>query len=300
MKVIYITGWLRSGSTILGNVLNELPGVLHAGELHYLWKNGLLDSGTNSLCGCGEQIRQCTLWSSVIATFGDAEPTKLARQMMSAQQAGLRTRHTRARLAGTPAHVTQVLDRTVAVYRELARRGAERAVVDSSKYPAEAAALLRRSDVDARVLHIVRDPRATTYSYQRGKRYIEPMSPAQSTANWVGFNVASEYVGRAAAGRYLRIRHEDLTRQPREVLADVLRFAGLDDEPPVTEEGKVTLGTNHTVTGNPDRLGQGTVLIRPDDRWRTELPPLPTATTTALALPLLRRYGYPTLARKVA
>ena len=39
---------------------------------------------------------------------------------------------------------------------------------------------------------------------------------------------------------------------------------------------------------------------RPDERWRTELPPLPTATTTALALPLLRRYGYPTLARKVA
>ncbi len=102
MKVIYITGWLRSGSTILGNVLNELPGVLHAGELHYLWKNGMLDSGTNSLCGCGEQIRQCALWSSVIAAFGDDEPTQLARQMMAWQQAGLRTRHTRARLASTP------------------------------------------------------------------------------------------------------------------------------------------------------------------------------------------------------
>jgi hypothetical protein len=97
-----------------------------------------------------------------------------------------------------------------------------------------------------------------------------------------------------------RIRHEDLTRRPREVLAGVLRFAGLDDEPPVTEEGKVTLGVNHTVTGNPDRLGQGTVLIRPDERWRTELSPLPSAITTGLALPLLRRYGYPILARKVA
>jgi len=297
VKVIYITGWLRSGSTILGNVLNELPGVLHVGELHYLWKNGLLRDGTNSLCGCGEQVRECPLWSSVVATLDTPDLAQLARQMMAAQRRTLRTRHTRARLAGVPDEARAVMDHTVAFYRALADRGAERAVVDSSKYPAEAAALLRYSDVDLRVVHIVRDPRATAFSYLNAKRYIEPMSPAASTSNWVGFNVASELVGNAANGRYLRVRHEDLTREPRKVVAEVQRFAGLDDEPPVDDDGKVTLGVNHTVTGNPDRLSQGVTLIRPDERWRTELPLTHSAVSTALALPLLRRYRYPLLAR---
>jgi hypothetical protein len=297
VKVIYITGWLRSGSTILGNVLNELPGVLHVGELHYLWKNGVLRDGTNSLCGCGEQVRECPLWSSVMATLDEPDLAQLASQMMTWQQRTLRTRHTRARLASTPDEASAAVDRTVALYRALADRGAERAIVDSSKYPAEAAALLQRSDVDLRVVHIVRDPRATAYSYLRAKRYIEPMSPAESTSNWVGFNLASELVGSALNGRYLRVRHEDLTREPRQVVAQVLRFAGLDDESPVDDDGKVTLGVNHTVTGNPDRLSQGTTAIRPDERWRTELPLGHSAVSTVLALPLLRRYSYPLLAR---
>ena len=33
LTVLYITGWCRSGSTVLGNVLAEVPGVVHVGEL---------------------------------------------------------------------------------------------------------------------------------------------------------------------------------------------------------------------------------------------------------------------------
>ena len=50
-RILYITGWLRSGSTVLGNVLGELPGVLHVGELHYLWRNGILGAGSNGPAG---------------------------------------------------------------------------------------------------------------------------------------------------------------------------------------------------------------------------------------------------------
>src|SRR5687767_10909790 len=216
---------------------------MHVGELHYLWKNGVLHDGTNSSCGCGEPVRECPLWSSVVDSLDVADGATgldaFAKQMMAWQRQSLRTRHTRARLASTTAEVHAAVSRTVALYKALAGRGAERAIVDSSKYPAEAAALLQRSDVDLRVVHIVRDPRATAYSYLRAKRYIEPMSPAASTSHWVGFNLASELVGRAANaasnGRYLRVRHEDLTEDPRRVVAEVMRFAGLDDEPPVDE-----------------------------------------------------------------
>ncbi|MFC4535756.1 sulfotransferase [Sphaerisporangium dianthi] len=297
-RVLYITGWLRSGSTLLGNVLNELPGVLHAGELHYLWQNGVLRAGTNSVCGCGEQVRACSLWSAVLASTGEGD-LEAARRVTAAQRRSLRTRHTRARLAevrsGGPAAapVTAVLDRMAGLYRELAARGGERLVVDGSKYPAEAAALLGREDLDVQVLHVVRDPRATALSYHKSKQYISPMSPAASTAYWTAFNAASELVGSAAGERYLRVRHEDLVAGPAEVVERVIRFAGLDDATPVDAGGTVHLGPNHTVTGNPDRLTHGAVSIRGDERWRTELPPRHTVTATALALPLLRRYDYP-------
>ncbi|WP_189857453.1 sulfotransferase [Streptomyces poonensis] len=304
-RVLYITGWMRSGSTVLGNVLNELPGVLHVGELHYLWQNGVLHTGTNSTCGCGLGLRACPLWSSVLhAATARTTPEADARLMVTRQHTLLRTRHTRARLAeacGTarPAPGTeQHLDRMTDVYRLLGTRGGERLVVDGSKYPAEAAALLGRTDVETRVVHIVRDPRATALSYRRAKHYIGPMSAARSTAYWLAFNLASECVGRAAADRYLRIRHEDLARRPEAVVTQVLRFAGLDDPSPVDAFGKVGLTGNHTVTGNPDRLHRGDTLIRPDERWRTQLPGRDLTTATCIAAPLLPRYGYPLLSAR--
>jgi hypothetical protein len=40
VAVLYVTGRCRSGSTVLGNVLAEMPGVFHAGELRFLWQTG--------------------------------------------------------------------------------------------------------------------------------------------------------------------------------------------------------------------------------------------------------------------
>ncbi len=295
-RVLYITGWLRSGSTILGNLLNELPGVLHGGEIHYLYKNGLLLRGTNSLCGCGEQVVSCPLWSAVLDSYQVPDLGALAEAMVTWQRTTLRTRHIAARMgkARPRPEMTAALGQMAATYRVLAARGGSRLVVDSSKYPAEAAALCGREDLDVRVLHIVRDPRAVAYSYQSGKAYIAPMSPSASTANWLGFNIASELAGRAAGpGRYLRVRHEDMAARPAEVMAEVMRFAQLDGEPPVTADGTAWLGVNHTVTGNPDRLNRGAVTIRPDTRWSQALSAPQIAVVTGLALPLLRRYGYP-------
>ncbi|WP_061300546.1 sulfotransferase family protein [Herbidospora cretacea] len=299
-RVLYITGWLRSGSTMLGNVLGELPGVLHVGELHYLWQNGILKAGTNSTCGCGADVTACDLWSKVITSTG-GDRLGEARLMTLQQRALLRTRHTRDRIAestgrtATAPGVAQAVGRTAAIYRTLAAHGGERLIVDGSKFPAEAAALLGRADLDVKVLHMVRDPRATAFSYAKAKDYIDPMSPARSSGFWTGFNLASELSGHAAPDRYLRVRHEDLCRDPRGTLARVLSFAGLDDEPPADADGNVVLSVNHTVTGNPDRLSAGPARIRADERWRTGLPAHARAAATGPALPLLGRYGYPIL-----
>src|SRR5512144_341593 len=62
-KVLYLAGWQRSGSTILSNILGQLPGFFSAGEIYYLWDH--LWQG-NVPCGCGAPFRKCGLWDDVI------------------------------------------------------------------------------------------------------------------------------------------------------------------------------------------------------------------------------------------
>lgn len=297
LRVLYITGWCRSGSTLLGNLLNELDGVLHVGELHYLWHNGVLGTGTNTMCGCGTPILRCPLWSAVLSRMGH-RPTQLAAEMIDAQQRLLRTRHIRFRLAEArlrsvpPREVIVVLNRMAALYRTIARRAGAEVIVDSSKYPAEAAALCGRSDLDVRVLHLVRDPRATAQSWRRAKEYIPPMGVWRSASYWTAFNLASDRIGAAFPDRYLRLTYEQFTARPRESVEAVMRLAGVSGPAPVADDGSAVLGINHTVTGNPDRLRQGPVRVAPDSFSAGQLPRAHAALATALAAPALRRYGY--------
>ena len=296
-RVLYITGMMRCGSTFVGNVLNELPGAVHIGERYFLWKNALLRDGTNTLCGCGLDLLKCEVWSGRLS-----EPSaREARLLWGLQQRFLRTRHTGARLAelrrrkDVPAEVGELSDAIAAVHQGITTENGTRLIIDSSKNAADAAVLARRRDLDFRLLHIVRDPRATGSSYLSPKEYLERMSASRTLSYWAGFNLASEAVGMSlGGGRYLRIRYEDFTRRPRAVIEEIARFAGYEDTSAIAFDGdsSVQLGTNHTITGNPDRLQQGRVEIKRRESWRDTLSPRGKLATFAGVAPLMLRYGY--------
>src|SRR5436190_23869917 len=60
-KVLYIAGMTRSGMTLLGNVLNELPGFVGVGEARAYWP-AMREA---RLCGCGATVPECEFWSEV-------------------------------------------------------------------------------------------------------------------------------------------------------------------------------------------------------------------------------------------
>src|SRR3954454_19435400 len=66
-RVVSIIGPGRSGSTILGSILGELPGFFDAGEVRWLWERGLLG---NQPCGCGHGLRECAVWNSAMVKLG--------------------------------------------------------------------------------------------------------------------------------------------------------------------------------------------------------------------------------------
>src|SRR3712207_9355320 len=63
IKVLYVVGLGRSGSTILSNSLGQIGGFFSGGELNFIWKHNVLE---DRLCGCGRPFRECPVWTRVM------------------------------------------------------------------------------------------------------------------------------------------------------------------------------------------------------------------------------------------
>lgn len=299
--ILYITGMMRCGSTIIGNILNELEGVTHLGERYFLYKNAMLRDGTNTSCGCGADLLECPVWSHVLDAVGTRDHGRAAA-LWAAQQAHMRTRHSLPRVLGlrprgnNAASLDDVTMATTDVYRAVANFCHADVVVDSSKVPAEAAVLARDAGLDVRVLHVVRDPRATVASYATPKEYLEKLSLPRATLYWAGFNAASDAVGGTLGrDRFMRVRYEDFTRSPRSTIMSIAAFAGCRQavtEAAFESESSLHLHGNHTVTGNPDRLKKGRVDINHRDQWRSTMPNLARLAVSVGTGAQMLGYGY--------
>jgi hypothetical protein len=305
VKVLYVVGLGRSGSTILSNSLGQIGGYFSAGELNFIWKHNVLQ---NRLCGCGRTFRECPVWTRVMdEAFGGMEGVD-TREMMRLQASGTRTRHIPLMLASRGERILKerlekLLINYKRLYEAIGSVTGSRVIVDSSKEPAHGYAMSLVPDLDFYVLHLIRDPRAAAYSWLKKKpqpdsEEIEHMvrfSPTKSSALWDAWNASAEALWRRTPDKYLRLRYEDFVTDPRASLERTLGLVGETTELPLAGEREVKLGVSHTVSGNPNRFETGAVELRPDREWISKMNPRDRTLVTALTLPLLSRYGYPTI-----
>lgn len=296
ITVLCVTGWCRNGSTILGNILNEVPGFVHVGELHFLWKNSA-GRGANSLCGCGAVLTECPVWSEILPVGRPAgiTPAGWADVVIARQRGYARTRHTwrilKRGLDSEP--LRQHAELMAATYRAIAERTGARVVVDTSKMPGEAALLPHLPGIRPVFVHLVRDPVAVANSWRAPKDYVYVMSAGKSTAYWRGFNLASKAIQRRYPEQSVFLRYEDFIADPAATVAELLRRCHADPGDNPVHGQTVDLHTNHTVTGNPDRFRTGSTVIRPtDDSWKRGLPRKARLAAMLLSWPMSWRYGY--------
>jgi hypothetical protein len=303
VNTVTIVGAGRSGSTLLDTVLGAVDGWFSTGELRDLWQRGLVEGRR---CGCGSKIIDCEVWGRVLdepSGRGDRLLDRPVEQVLTWQRRYGRTRHTRRLLGpGTPEpDVAAYLATMDLLYTRIHEVTGAKVVVDSSKRPSDAALASRLPSVDARAVHLVRDPRAVTFSWSRTKPELDADAPAPmpnrgvllSIRVWNELNLVAELVHRRlGADRMTRVRYEDLVADPRRVVAEVLSLVPGPSQNPVGADATIDLGTNHTVGGNPRRFQRGPTRIAADDEWRTTLAPIDRALCSALTLPLRHRYGY--------
>ena len=299
MRVLFIAGTGRSGSTVLANILGQIPGCISVGEMRFFWERGVVDDW---YCGCGKRFSDCEMWQQVVAQSFDAtDASEVARRLWRAN----RIRALPRSVLPIPGRSSDVADelhtRLRQLYEAVAAVSGCSTIVDSSKLPTYGR-LVQRSGLDVYVLHLIRDPRAAAYSWWRRRKprvdatagaTMEAMSGAKSALLWDLWNgLAATMWGRS--DRYLRVHYEDFAREPESTVAAIARFAGLDPgELPFVGRDVVELQPSHTVSGNPNRLARGLVNISADDEWTQRMPLADRILVTACTVPLLVRFGYP-------
>jgi hypothetical protein len=300
VKVLLIAGAGRSGSTLLDMILGQIDGICSVGELRYLWQRGVME---DRRCGCGEPFSSCPFWSPIAVRAIGERPDAIARRMIELQRRSMRIRHLPQILSGIDGglvgRIRPYLDQLQRLYDAIAERSGAGVIVDSSKLPTYGHAVGHLPAVDLRVLHLVRDPRATAYSWLRRRELpdrpgtaMQRQTPAKSAALWTLWNATAERLwGRS--DRYRRLRYEDLVRDPGSAVRSVLELIEVEPSTlPLDDDRSVHLEPTHSVAGNPSRFRTGLVRIRPDDEWRDALSPSARAVVTGLSLPLMTRYGY--------
>ena len=299
VRVAFIGGIGRSGSTLLELLLASRGDMCAVGETVHLWQRGVLD---NERCACGEPFSRCAFWSAVGDRAFGGWTSAHALAVLEEQAAVDRTRYVPRSLANRRHSPRQMaLEQYGSAYRSIYRAVLEETgasiVLDSSKHVSLAAILARTPEVDLRIVHIVRDPRAVAYSWTRRverpeSSREEPMataSPARIAARWSLQNGLFGLVAKRAS--LYRVTYEDLASNPDAVVQGLRRYLGAIDTPNASSDnGSREPPVVHSVAGNPLRFSRGPIAIRPDTAWRSGLRTSDRRLVEALTFPLARRY----------
>lgn len=299
IKVLFIAGFERSGSTIINRVLGQIHGFIAWGELRDIWEHGKIENRT---CTCGASFNNCKAWSQILDEEFENTLGITAHQMLQLKK---ETREAvllkslspfgKFVVSNAPIKYLQGLEN---LYRAIQTTTNSRVIVDSTKASWYGYILGQLPSIDLHTLHIVRDPRGVCYSLQKRKARGEPecqwYNPLHASLTWNIKNLGIERLLNLGSKRYLRMRYEDFMMFPE---ASVKSMLNLVDEPqaklPFVNPSTVQMGLDHIITGSPSsRSDTGEVQLRADDKWKQKLTSLDKSVITHITLPLLKKYGY--------
>ncbi len=302
IKVLNISGCPRSGSTIIGNILGQIDGFFDGGELRHIWEMSLLN---NRLCGCGNPLIECNVWKEIFKdSFGGfdqinaKETNKLiktttrSKDILSAFFPILKNNHSKI--------TSKYKDKILKLFEGIQNITGCNVIVDTSKSALYGHILSQIPEIDLYTLHIIRDPRAVSYSSQKEKIqpdkerviYMGRINSLRSSISWDIRNLLTE-VCFLNSPKYLKVKYEDFVKEPKKTITNITKLVESESENlPFIDENTVKMGINHSVWGNPRRFSNGEVKIKLDNEWEKKLSTRDKLISTIFSFPLLCRYRY--------
>lgn len=300
--VVYIAGSGRSGTTLLERMVGAVPGYVNVGELIDLFRRV---ASNDERCGCGETFSTCPFWQEVGDRAFKGWDDGVLDEVNGLQHQVARQRYLTSNLLPVKTAAFRKSARTyrqryASLYRAIADTAGASTIVDASKWPAQAAALVG-PEIDLRIIHVQRDVRGVAWSM--GKNHVarpqdthgrELMESAGVKAAALRWSACQSEVAllRLTGVPQVRVRYEELIADAHTQITEALRAVNL---PPAAGDlshihgGEVELGASHGLSGNPSRFREGTTRLALDQAWRTQMPTRDKLVVSAIGLPHLVR-----------
>lgn len=302
MRIFYIGGAGRSGSTIVELLLGNISGYFSVGEVRHFWEYWVEN---NRICGCGVQLNQCNFWQSVVEHL-NLEDDKILYLATLARKID-RSRNLPRLMKELEANTTPVLDfisATENLYQAIHRVSGTEVIVDSSKTPAHFLLLHKLFGENIFVLHLIRDGRAVAYAWNKRNKidpsiyHVQAYMPRRnltlSLIRWLVENHYMVELGKTVTN-YSIMKYENFVLDPFQELGNVLKkFEGSNDisAPFFYQKTDIEIRPTHSVGGNPVRFQNDRFHIVDEQEWKSKMNVFTRTWLGLLALSMLKRYGY--------
>lgn len=303
IDILFIGGVGRSGSTLLADMLGQLPKVENIGESQFIWERGVK---ANDLCGCGNPFRSCDYWRTVgDSAFGGWDEVDVDG-LLSLQAEVDRNRFIPQLAAPsmTPrfeAKVSRYVASLRALYSGIRDATGAETIVDASKHVSYAYVLRLARGLKTRVVQSIRDSRGVAYSWAKkvrraevtdGDSYMPQFKPGSTAALWLAADALLHALAPLGIP-VIDVLYEELITHPRQELERIVEFAGIyPADLSFVGDDWVELAASHTVSGNNSRFVTGRVALELDVDWETEMDLAERRLVTAVTWLGLKRHGY--------
>ncbi|HKJ70836.1 MAG TPA: sulfotransferase [Gammaproteobacteria bacterium] len=252
MKVAYVTGLGRSGTTLLDVLLNAHSRMVGVGEVHKLRAFARMQRQANptstdrigNSCACGAPtIWECPFWPRVDEILRRDHGRGLADLDLEARHRAVFERD------------------NAALFRAVAEAAGTEWVIDSSKRVSRLRRLLAHPELEVVPIHVQRNPKGRASSVRRRKGQV--LRPT------VQYSYRSLRLFALLFNRpHLVVHYERLAAEPEAELRRIMAYLGLDYEP-----AQVTAwaeAEHHNLAGNAVRRAASSEIgLR--EGWREEL-----------------------------
>lgn len=298
LTILYVVSSPHSGSTVLSTILGNHPDVFFAGELYEVPEPAWIPGVT---CSCGQPAATCPFWRPVRERFEQAADVEALHRDEGTFRNWKSLPRVLVGRSGAPGDFSGYVQRLELLTRAIAEQSGKSIIVDTSKGATRGRAYLaaQSADLEVKILHIVRDGRGVVLSRKNREARVgntgayQPHAALRYSVLWVGANLAYVLLFGLRREQYLRLRLEDVTRDPDRAFERIGQFLGIDtSELRVRVRAGATFPVGHVIAGNRLRL-TGTVKMQPElSNTRDQLPPGDRRLFTLVAGWTARLFGY--------
>jgi hypothetical protein len=301
-KMIYIAGNARSGSTLLGTILAEAENSLAIGETIWFWNT----KSDQQICSCGQTFQECQVFGKILSDYLHAANSL----QIEVPKRGYFRKNYYALLflLGFDGLLTDQYIQTLRTFFEgLFHETGANILIEDSKSFAYLCALQKMNILDIQIIHIVRDPRAVAYSWQRKKSWQRNKDLVSvdskftilpypiSARQWLTEQFLWWIVNRfSQLNKYMVVRYEDFVSDPQKIFKEICQNIGVQAESPFISNTEFKISReNHLIASNPSAPRVGLNTIKFDSEWKEKMPFWAKLLVTLICWPMMLIYGYP-------